>query len=216
MSTTITATADRTVQFNTEALRVVSPRTVTVSITTSAGATSTCVDDEGAQDYDVTITVGERSVSGEATLCVDPQGHLSSWGSLDNWLTSGLVRAVCSLDRGEPLAVERHRMIEAIVSACIGDVETVEVQINVESIADLARQGAMDEVEAYAEGAASNVGDLLHHNGKCDTDAAINAAAHEADRISNLWADVYYAAWGAAGAERVRELVSEAAEQADA
>lgn len=194
----------------------VSPRTVTVSITTSSGAPSTCVDDAGAQDYDVTITVGDRSVSGEATLCVDHQGHLSSWGSLDNWLSSDLARAVRSLDRDESRAVARHRLIEAIVSACIGDVETVEVKINVESITDLARQGAIDEVEEYAEDVSSNVGDLLHRTGEYNTDPAINAAAHEADHISSLWADVYYAAWGAAGAERVRELVSEAAEQADA
>ena len=196
--------------------------TVTVTITTSTGSPSTCVDGDGAQDYDVTLTVGDVSVEGEVTLCVDHEGNLSPWGSLDNWLSSSLCDVVRSLDRDDSAhSVERARLIEAIVSACTGDSADVTVEIDCSSIALLAHQGATEEVNEMAQGEPDEDGvpvaltsEELYATvarGYYANDGAINAGAADVDKVPEIFHAVYYAAWADAGLSVTRELAADRA-----
>lgn len=88
---------------------------VTITITADHGTRSTVVDDMFAKDFDVTLTIAGVDIEGETTLIRDEGNErvLSSWGSIDTWMSGSLVavhRALTPKD-ARALAVE-------IVFAC--------------------------------------------------------------------------------------------------
>lgn len=96
-----------------------------IRIAPSIGTRSTCVDTEGALDYDVTVTIGDLEIEGEVTLAPSQyDGQLDSWGaSPDHWVSDGLLRVLRDL----PDARFRE-VLGTIRSACVSG-EAVEVEV---------------------------------------------------------------------------------------
>ncbi len=86
-----------------------------LDVTASIGTPTACLPDGEGYDFDVDVTVGDVTVSGEVTLVPSADSRhtgLVTWGALDNWASSEIVKLV----REHDLSIAD--LACAVVSAC--------------------------------------------------------------------------------------------------
>lgn len=109
--------------------------TRTIKISVAAATASQCSDEADARDYDVTLTIDGRDVSGAITLWRDKaNGGMSAGGApLDGWCSGSLRDAVDALGLGRGA-----RKVYCEIEACGRSVSGGETSIEVEDASDRA------------------------------------------------------------------------------
>jgi len=179
--------------------------TQTIRIAPSVGTPSSCCETEGAQDYDVTLTVGEHTLEVEVTLVPSQyDGRLDIWGDVDNWITPDGVELIRALDRaGKVLATE-------IAAACrAGEASEVDVDLAaVEACAQASVEEHVEDIDRECRLAVAVT------SAESWDESARSAYAHREDHVPDALAEAYYAAYAARGTEYAAELLSQAQEVA--